>query len=205
MKISKISHQTTHRDRYSIFIDGKYSFALNESTLLDQKLYKGQALNSQQLKDLKKLAANDRTYINSLRYLALRPRSSWEVEIYLKRKQSDEALIKKILNKLSEIGLIDDEAFSRSWINSRQLLKPSSQRRLVLELRQKHISDAIIQKVLANNQTDDLSTLRQLIQIKRRQAKYRNDNLKLMQYLARQGFNYGDIKAALSVETKEAE
>jgi SOS response regulatory protein OraA/RecX len=39
---------------------------------------------------------------------------------------------------------------------------------------------------------------------KRQQSKYHDDELKLMQYLARQGFGYGEIKSALSELAEEA-
>jgi regulatory protein len=203
MKISKISQQTINRERYSIFVDDKYSFSLSEASLLEQKLFTGQTLDINHLKELKKISADDKAYLSTLRYAALRSRSKWEVQSYLKRKRVDETLVNKILNKLSNIGLLDDETYSQAWIDSRRLLKPSSQRRLVQELRQKHVSEDIIKKVLAGSPTDEQTTIKQLILKKQRQSKYRNDKLKLIQYLARQGFNYADIKAALSTEIED--
>ena len=198
MKITKINQQVNHRDRYSIFIDGKYLFSLSETTLLNQKLFSGQLIDSQQLAALIKLSKDDKTYLNALRYIALRPRSIWELQDYLKRKQVDEVSSKEILNKLSDVGLLDDEAFARSWVESRRLLKPSSKRRLSLELRQKRIEEQTIQKVLRDDEVEEQTAINQLINKKRRQAKYRTDKLKLMQYLSRQGFDYADIKAALA-------
>ncbi|HZL07761.1 MAG TPA: RecX family transcriptional regulator, partial [Candidatus Dormibacteraeota bacterium] len=67
----------------------------------------------------------------------------------------------------------------------------------IQELRQKHVADDIIQAAVGNEAEDEQAALRTVIERKRRQSKYRDD-LKLMQYLAGQGFNYGDIKAALA-------
>jgi regulatory protein len=204
MKITKINQQVNHRDRYSIFIDGKYLFSLSETTLLNQKLFSGQLIDSQQLAALIKLSKDDKTYLNALRYLALRPRSVWELQSYLKHKQVDEVSSKEILNKLSDVGLLNDEAFARSWVENRRLLKPSSKRRLSLELRQKRIDEQIIQKVLGDDEDEEQTAISQLINKKRRQAKYRDDKLKLMQYLSRQGFDYVDIKAALADKPTDA-
>ena len=198
MKITKINQQVNRRDRYSIFIDGKYLFSLSETTQLNQKLFSGQLIDNQQLAALIKLSKSDKTYLNALRFVALRPRSIWELQDYLKRKQVDEVSSEKILNKLSDIGLLNDESFAHSWVENRRLLKPSSKRRLSLELRQKRIDEQIIQKVLGDDLVEEQTAISQLISKKRRQAKYRNDKLKLMQYLSRQGFDYADIKSALS-------
>jgi SOS response regulatory protein OraA/RecX len=79
------------------------------------------------------------------------------------------------------------------------LLKSVSRRHLLQELRAKHIADDIAQQVLAEDETDELQTLRELVNRKRQQTRYQ-DELKLMQYLARQGFQYDDIKSVLHEE-----
>jgi SOS response regulatory protein OraA/RecX len=75
-------------------------------------------------------------------------------------------------------------------------------RKITLELRKKHIASDIIEQVLADDETDERTMLRELIAKKRQQSKFKEDDLKLMQYLARQGFGYGDIKDALQAESE---
>ena len=197
MKITAIKQQVKRAGRYSIFIDDKYSFSLSESALLEQKLTVGQELTPEEVGKLKEISADDKLYNQVLGYLAVRPRSAWEIESYLQRKHSPAPLIQNILNKLSDLSLIDDHAFARSWVESRRLLKPTSRRRLMLELRQKRISDEIIQEVLGEDEVSDQDTLKDLVARKRKQTRYQ-DTTKLMQYLARQGYNYDDIKTALT-------
>jgi regulatory protein len=115
----------------------------------------------------------------------------------LQRKKASPALTETILNKLSNIGLVDDEKFAAAFVSDRRLLKPASRRKLVMELRKKRISDAIIEQAIGTEAEDEKAALDEVIARKRRQSKYQ-DNEKLMQYLARQGFNYSDIKEALS-------
>ena len=196
MKITSIKQQAKRTDRYSIFVEGKYAFSLSENTLLDSKLASGQELTKEQVREYKKISADDKLYNRALRYVAMRPRSKWEVEQYLKRKEASPALIEQILNKLSIVSLIDDKKLAQAFVNDRRLLRPTSRRKLILELRKKHVSNDIIEQAIGNDSTEELSALRQIVERKRRQPKYQDD-LKLMQYLARQGFNYDDIKSAL--------
>ncbi|HVX57404.1 MAG TPA: regulatory protein RecX, partial [Candidatus Saccharimonadales bacterium] len=107
-------------------------------------------------------------------------------------------LSRQILNKLSILGLLDDEAFARSWVANRRLLKPVSRRKLLQELRAKRVPDDAAQQALVEDETDEQAVLLDLIARKRRLSRYRDDR-KLMQYLAGQGFGYGDIKEALEV------
>jgi regulatory protein len=197
MKITKITQQQKRADRYSIFVEGKYSFSLSEAALLDSKLVSGQELTPGQVKEFKQVSADDKLYNQALRYVAMRPRTKWEIEVYLSRKNASPTPLNQILNKLSTIGLIDDEKFAGAFVNDRRLLRPTSRRKLVLELRKKHVSNEIIEKVMSEYDTEEEQTaLLDTISRKRRQTKYQDD-LKLMQYLARQGYSYGDIKAAL--------
>jgi regulatory protein len=202
MKITAIKQQVKQQGRYSIFVEGKYSFSLSDMALLDSKIVNGQELTEEEVRGYKKLSLDDKLYNRTLQYVAIRPRSTWEVEFYLKRKDADPLLSSQIVNKLSNFGHIDDLSFARSWVSNRRLLKATSLHRLRQELRQKHVPDGVIQQVLQEDETDERTILRELVAKKRKQTKYQDD-LKLMQFLARQGFNYDDIKSALQVEETE--
>lgn len=194
MKITNIKQQVKRNDRYAIYVDGKYVLSFGESELLKSGLRIGDELTKLEVQKLKKRAGVDKALDNTLRLVAIRQRSRWEIESYLKRKGVDEAATNEILNKLSNNGLVDDESFARSWVANRRLLKAVSKRRLIQELRVKRIDSSIIEKVLADDEVSDLTSLQQLIAKKRHLYK---DDIKFMQYLARQGYNYQDVKHAL--------
>jgi len=200
MKITSIKQQVKRADRYSVFVDGKYSFSLSESALLTQGLHSGQELDTIQLEALKEASGTDKAYGNALRYVAMRPRSIWELETYLKRKDVDEPVAESIIKRLEAVGLLDDTAFAKAWVNNRRLLKSTSRRKLQLELKQKHVPSGIIDAVLREEGADDRTALRELVEKKR--ARYPDQN-KFMQYLARQGFGYDDIKSVLQEDNDE--
>ncbi len=195
MIVTAIKRQVKRAGRVSIFVDGKYSFGLSDNALLDSKLFVGQELSEREIKQLRQSADEDKIYGNAMRYAAMRLRSRWEIEQYLVRKKCPAPLAESILSKLSEIGLIDDAAFARAWIQNRKLLKPTSRRTILQELHGKRVSEAAIEQAFANEPNDDEAALKQLITKKR--AHYPDDQ-KLMQFLARRGFRYEDIKRALT-------
>lgn len=195
MKITAIQQQVKRPERYSIFVDGKYSFSFGESALLEQGLRIGQELSEQEVHELKKRSSDDKIYNAAIRYIAMRQRSEWEITSYLERKSAEPALQTQILNKLSDYGYVDDEKFAAAWVENRRLLRPISKRKLQQELKVKRVSNEVIEKVLQGDETDELAVLKALI-IKK-QPRY-PDRLNLMQYLARQGFQYDDIKTAIS-------
>lgn len=197
MVITSIKQQAKRADRYSIFVDGKYSFSLSEDELVARGLHSGQELSPQEVKGYKKLSEVDKIYNLALNLIARRPRSRKELQDYLKRKKLDEQESNSIIARLENNGLLNDQDFAKRWVENRRELKNASTRKLRLELRAKGISSEIIDEVLEDSHTAELTALQELISKKRRQTKYQDD-LKLMQFLARQGFSYGDIKDALN-------
>ncbi len=197
MKITAIKQQVKRADRYSIYIDEKYSFALSETELLRLGLHNGQEFTAQELEDLKDTSIQDKARYQALNQLSRRARSEWELRDYLKRKDYAPEIIDAVLAQLSDYGYVDDKKFAEAWVANRRLLKATSARRLQQELKQKRVSDDVISQVLEEDETDELEVLKELVERKRKQTKYQ-DNLKLMQYLSRQGYNYEDIKSALS-------
>lgn len=196
MKITSIKQQERLKGRYSIFVDEKYAFSLSADALLGERLTTGQELDESQLKAYKKLSADDKAYGLALAYAVRRMRSEWEFRDYFRRKQYDPELAEQILEKLTGHGFVDDAKFAEAWVRNRRMLKPVSKRRLVQELKQKRVADDVIEQVLAEDETDERTVLQELVAKKRQQTKY-HDDLKLMQYLARQGFSYDDIQRAL--------
>lgn len=197
MKVTSIQTQVKNPNRYSVFVDGSYSFSLSGDALLASRLVSGQELSAHDVDCFKKRSSDDKALGLSLAYVSRRMRSKGELSDYFRRKQYTPELIEQIVAKLENLGLVDDKVFAQRWVENRRMLKASSTKKLQLELRQKKIADDIIQVVLAEDETDELQILRDLVVKKRRQTKYR-DNQKLMVYLAGQGFRYDDIKAVFA-------
>lgn len=197
MKITAIKRQVRRQDRYSIYIDSKYMFSFSQSELMNSGLKVGRELTQQELDELQDTATVDKAYDRALNLISHRPRSEGEIREYLRRKDLTDHDITTVVNRLTERGYLDDADFARRWVATRRLLKSTSKRRLMQELRQKRVSSDIISQALEDDETDERGVLRELIARKRKQTKYQ-DNLKLMQYLSRQGYNYDDIKSVIN-------
>lgn len=196
MKITAIKAQIKNPDRISVYVDEKYSFSLNYAQLLDLKLRVGLEIDQVKLDDFKKASDFGKLYERLMRYALLRPRSIYEIEQYCRRKKYVLDDCQEIIQKLITRGYVNDAQFAKSWIENRRLNKSVSVKRLRLELRQKGLSGDIVDEVLSESEYNEQTALQDLITKKRRQTKYQ-DNQKLMQYLAGQGFGYDDIKQAL--------
>ena len=79
----------------------------------------------------------------ALRFLKIRPRSIVELKEKLQIKGFSSTDIETTVVDLLASGLLDDRAFTKSWINYR-LARPFGFRRIILELKDKGIDPDII-------------------------------------------------------------
>lgn len=197
MKITAIKQQIKRSDRYSVYGDDKYLFSFSEAELLNLGLRIGQDIDVKGLEDIRLKAVIDKAYDRAINLISRRPRSEWELEDYFKKKDIPLDAAHVAMDRLRARGYINDLDFANRWVQNRRLLKSTSKTRLRQELRQKRISDYIINDVLNADETDELLVVKDLIAKKSKQTKYQ-DKTKLMQFLARQGFSYDLIKQAIN-------
>jgi regulatory protein len=84
----------------------------------------------------------------ALRFLKIRPRSIGELKEKLEGKEFSDAEIEITIHNLMASGLLDDRAFTKSWINYR-LARPFGFRRIIQELKHKGIDPEIIEGALS--------------------------------------------------------
>jgi regulatory protein len=208
MKITAISAQVRDKDRVNVSVDGKYRFSLDVLQLVDLGIKIGNEYTEEEMLKLEEESLFGKLYSRTLEYSLMRPHSVREVKDYLYRKTRDtrtkegavrkgvsQQLTERVLERLIQKGYVDDEKFARFWIENRNLRKGSSMRKLSAELSAKGVDRTIIESLIGESERHDESELKKIIEKKR--PRY-DDEQKFMAYLARQGFSYDDIKAALA-------
>ncbi len=193
MNISDIKSQKNNPDRYSIYLDGKYSFSLTSNDLLESKVRKGQTLSDSQLAVLEKKSADSLVLARAIEKCMRRPHSEREIRTYLIQKKAADELIDSIIARCYKLNLLNDEYFAERWVEHRRNAHKSN-RFIRNELFTKGVDAAIIDKVLSETDTDALQNA-----IAKKRSRYADDR-KLMAYLQRQGFSYSDISQALMGE-----
>jgi len=83
------------------------------------------------------------------RFLETRSRSISEVRRRLATAGYRTELVEGAIARLVELGMLDDAAFARAWVESRDRARPRGERALRQELRLKGIDPAVVDEVLA--------------------------------------------------------
>ncbi|HEX5826880.1 MAG TPA: regulatory protein RecX [Candidatus Limnocylindrales bacterium] len=88
------------------------------------------------------------------RFLEARPRSVAEVRRKLTRLGYRAELVAAAVERLAELGFLDDEAFTRAWIESRDRARPRGEHALRRELGLKGVDRALVDAVLEERRDD---------------------------------------------------
>lgn len=198
MKITSIKQQVRDSGRASIFVEGKYSFSLSIDELVAEGLKIGQLLHVSDLERLKKLSSDGKLKARALEWVLSRPRSRKEFRDYMLRKGVNSDLVGKAQAEFETKGYLDDAKFA-SWLVDYRRRTGKSERYISSELASKGVSQNIIQSALTQSQqgATEIARITMLVAKKTKQPKYAQDKNKLVEYLARKGFKYDDIKTAL--------
>lgn len=143
----------------------------------------------------------EREYNRALRFLSYRPRSEKEITDFLNRKKVQLSIISKILQKLKQINLVNDEEFAKWWIEQRTGSKPRGWRLIKMELRRKGISEEIIEvqssksKVQSEGELARIALNKKLKSLK--QLSPEQFRQKVGAFLLRRGFDFETAKGVI--------
>lgn len=136
------------------------------------------------------------------------PRTRSELAAFLAAKGVPEEVATRLLDRFTEVGLIDDAAYAQAWVSSRQAGRGLARRALAAELRRKGVPDEIAREALDGVDPDDeLEAARRLVRRKLRgtvglapQVRTR----RLVAMLARKGYGAGVAYAVVRDEVAGA-
>lgn len=129
-----------------------------------------------------------------LRLLTARARTRAELEGQLAKRGYPDDVSATVLDRLTDVGLIDDSDFAEQWIRSRRVNAGKGKRALAAELRTKGVDNEVITAALADIDAGaERERAEQLVNDKLRRERNTDDEAKLTRrlvgMLARRGYS----------------
>ncbi len=135
-------------------------------------------------------------------------RSRKELSDKLSSRNVPDDVATRLLDRFEEVGLVDDQAFARSWVASRQPGRGLARRALAQELRRKGIADDVAREALEEiDPADEEAAARALVRKKLRSLSSVDDvtaTRRLVGLLARKGYGSGLAFAVVRDELGQA-
>jgi regulatory protein len=191
--ITAIVAQKRNPDRVSIYLDGEFAFGL--STIVAAWLQIGQKLTEKKIEELRQTDSLEVAYLSALKLLNYRARTRKEIGQKLKEKGYDPDQIDLVVERLANVGLVEDTRYAQMWVENRNEYHPRSQRFIQMEMKHKGIEDDVIRNALESSADDlELATRAAKQQLRKYEhLEWSEFRQKLGAFLMRRGFSYGTI------------
>lgn len=200
MKIEK--YKKIKEDLYRVLLDNGEIIDIYEDVILaNNLLYKSEI--DQNLLDKINIENNYQLAYNiSVKYIMIRLRSINEIKVYLTKKGYSKDVIDKVIEKLIKNKLLDDEIFTKAYINDKLNFTNVGKYKLISELTTKmKVDNSVVYNVLESYEEVWNDRIDKLInKYLKSNKKYRGNTLKnkLYIYLVNLGYDKDKVISILN-------
>ena len=205
MRITRLEPQRRSKRRVSVFLDGAYSFSLDEKTVSRLGLAPGTELTEADVERIVRDEQLSRAKEYAALLLSYRARTEKEMSERLARKGFTPDLVEAAMARLRELRLLDDEQYARDFTRDRVTIGRKGRWNVRAELVKRGIERGTIEAAL-DDAPDELAVARDLAaKYRGRHARLEPDVLRRRLYamLARRGFTPDVIRQALDLSEED--
>jgi len=195
-KITAINMQTKIKERCNLFLDGEYYASVTLETVMKNRLKVGMDVEKEQLSQI--ITENERSEALSKAtdYISKYLKTKREVKDYLLRKGYSEEIAWFCIDKLKEYGYVDDQEYSKRFIQSNS--KNQGKRLLEYKLMMKGVKKEDIGVAYDNSDVDAKENAKNVAEKHLRNKEINKENLaKTYRYLIGKGFSYEEASYAI--------
>ena len=184
----------------ALYIDGEYAVSVDTMTFLSTGKKVGSEITDEELYDLIETSKYNRAKEKALYLIEYRSRT--KRELYDKLiVLFGESATKRAIERLEELGLIDDEKYAREYAEVLLDKKGFSRQRAEFELMKKGIDKDVIEEILDELEPEPVEQIRKLLQTKfARRLSNEKDLAKTVNALKAMGYRWSDINEAINSE-----
>lgn len=187
----------------ALYIDNEFALKIDTETFLISRLSIGDDITDEELKELIDSSNEKRAKEKAMWLISYRDHSKKEL-IEKLRKTADNESAQKAVERLQELGLVNDEKFARRYAEQLLLNKKLSKKAARYKLIEKGIDRQLADEILEEFEVDPKEQIRDIIE-----SKYissfddEKGKKRAIAALQRRGFSWGDIKAILEEYTED--
>jgi len=189
--------------RYSIAVDGAVVGDLSLDAIERLDLHVGAQVTDRVVAAITQEVQALHTYDRAVTLLAAHARASRELERLLVKKGEPPVLAKAAVARLTEQGFLDDASFARQFARTK-LAGGLSRRRMQAELARRgvtrDVADAAIDEIVTDDGVDEAQACGRVAERKMRSLRDLPADVqrrRLYAFLARRGYELGDVRAAV--------
>ena len=190
------------RQMCALFIDGEYVMNLDAQTLIENRFDVGREIDDDELGEIIEKSNERRAKDKALWLISYRSHSKKELFDKL-RRDFDEDSAQKAVDRMQELGLINDGEFAKAYARKLVYGKKLSLRAAELELRRKGIDNITAEQALSELEYDAQTQIIEFISKKYRNIEDEKVRRRAVAALQRKGYGWDDIKQAIETLLSE--
>jgi regulatory protein len=206
------SIKPTQRDpkRVMVRVGRKVVATLAHSKVVEMGLHVGQVWDDALAEQVGHAAVFDKALKQAMNRLNRRAMSRHDLDFKLKKLDYAQAVRERVLDRLTEMGFLDDEAYGRALIDATMRRKPAGPQLLRQKLFQKGIDRSLIER-LVGEATDAQDLAPGAVELARKKLRtmqrfdLQTRKRRLYGLLARRGFNPDTISSVMAELSDEIE
>lgn len=184
------------RQMCALFIDGEYVMNLDAQTLIENRFDVGREIDDDELGEIIEKSNERRAKDKALWLISYRSHSKKELFDKL-RRDFDEDSAQKAVDRMQELGLINDGEFAKAYARKLVYGKKMSLRAAELELHRKGIDEITAEQALSDLEYDAQTQIIEFISKKYRNIEDEKVRRRAVAALQRKGYGWDDIKQAI--------
>ena len=181
----------------ALFIDGEFAMNLDTQALLENRFDVGRDISDEDLKEMIELSNERRAKEKALWLISYRNHSKKELKDKI-RRTCDDSSAEKAVERMEELGLVNDEEYARQFARKLLLQKKMARRAAMLEMSRKGIDKETAQAALDEVDVDYRENIRYIIEKKYRDIGDEKIKRRAVAALQRLGYGWDDIRAVLN-------
>ena len=184
----------------ALYIDGEYAVSVDTMTFLSTGKKVGSEITDEELYELIEMSKFNRAKEKALYLIEYRSRT--KKELYDKLiVLFGESASERAIERLEELGLVDDEKYAREYAEVLLDKKGFSRQRTEFELMKKGIDKDVIEEILDELEPEPVEQIKKLLETKfARRLSNEKDLAKTVNSLKAMGYRWSDINDAMNSE-----
>ena len=181
----------------ALFIDGEFAMNLDTQALLENRFDVGRDISDEDLKEMIELSNERRAKEKALWLISYRSHSKKEQKDKI-RRTCDDTSAEKAVERMEELGLVNDEEYAKQFARKLLLQKKMARRAAMLEMSRKGIDKETAEAALDEVDVDYRENIRYIIEKKYRDIGDEKIKRRAVAALQRLGYGWDDIRAVLN-------
>ncbi len=180
----------------ALYLDGEYVIKLDTQTLVENRFDVGREIDDEDLHELIRLSNERRAKEKALWIISYRDHSKKELTDKI-RRTCDEASAEKAVERLEELGLVNDEVFARRYAEQLIFGKHMSKKAASYELARKGIDRMLADEILEAIEVDEAEQIKAVLEKKYKAITDEKTRRRAISALQRLGYGWDGIRHAI--------